>query len=419
MMPLSQNFWRFCFIYGFRNLSRNRRRSFLTISTVALSVFVSIVGIQFADASMQLWKDGTIEFGAAHAQFRAKAGWKTFQSLERDHFVQLSPPALKESLRDDTDILGMSERLKFSGMIATGAKSIYFLGDSFDPATEHVVSPRLFDPKLVEGQFLSENQQDGVVIGKVMADTLELKVGDSATLMAQSMEGQMNSYDVIVVGIIDVPILELSRRLIYTHIQRAREILGVGNAYTELAIKLRNPDRLKSWVERYSAPASAAGQLALAWWDLYPFVPKIEMVLRSVVAMVCMLLFLSAGIAILNIIYLTVKERTVELGTLMALGAKSRDIWALFCTEAAVIGLLGGLSGAAFANLMLIVLDLLGFPFKNPFGSGEIYVHPHMNLSLTVSVALIAVTISTVAAFLPATKGTRIDPVDAFRRIIT
>jgi putative ABC transport system permease protein len=418
MQPLAQNFWRFCLVYGFRNLSRNRRRSFLTVSTVALSVYVSIVGIQFADASMQLWKDGTIEYGAAHAQFRAKAGWKTFQSLERDHFVQLTP-ALRESLRNDPDILGMSERLKFSGMISTGAKSIYFLGDSFDPAMEHIVSPRLFDPGLVEGQFLSEAQKDGIVVGKLMAETLDLKVGDSATLMAQSLEGQVNSFDVVVSGIIDMPILELSRRLVYTHIKQAREIIAVDDSFTELAVKLKQPERLAEWITRYVAPAGAAGQLALAWWDLYPFVPKIEMVLRSVVAMVCLLLFLSAGIAILNIIYLTVEERTVELGTLMALGAKSRDIWALFCIEASVIGLLGGISGALLANATLLVLGFAGIPFKNPFGSGTIFVHPHMNVALTFGVAFIAIVISTVAAFLPATKGTRIDPVDAFRRIIT
>ena len=406
-------FWRFAARYAFRSLWRNRRRTVLTISTVALSVFVSLVADRYSAAIMRLWQEDATTTGLAEAQVHRKGYWEKTEGLQRSLLLD-DASGISPLLKGDSAVQSTSRRLEFEGFFSTGSKSVYFLGMAVVPADELAVSPQLFTPSDL-GQFLSPDDPGGVAIGRGLARILGLKVGDEAKIRAQTVDGSMNAVDVVIRGIVDIPHPVLSKRMIFINLPYAQEILGLEGNWSELGVRLVPHTNKDLWVDRNRSAVANLGMELRGWWEVDPLIRNVERIWDSVVGVIAGLLFISAGISVLNIIYMLVAERTMEIGTLMALGIRSRDVKALFAVEAAWIGLIGGTLGVVLANTAVLILGVIGVPFASPFGSGLILVRPEISWSVTATIFVAAFLICIVAAINPARRAASIQPVQAFR----
>ena len=109
---------------------------------------------------------------------------------------------------------------------------------------------------------------------------------------------------------------------------------------------------------------------------------------------------LVGGIGVMNIMLMTVRERTREIGIRMATGARQRDILRQFLTEAVMLSLVGGVTGIALALLIggVLILSDIAVAFSFPAGLGAF------------ACALVT---GVVFGFMPARKAARLDPVTA------
>ena len=107
------------------------------------------------------------------------------------------------------------------------------------------------------------------------------------------------------------------------------------------------------------------------------------------------------GIGIMNIMYVSVTERTREIGVRKAIGARRRTILLQFLVEAALICLFGGIIGLAVSYPLSLIVDQI-LPTAMPLSV--------IGLSLLVSLV-----VGVVSGFLPAYRAARMDPVDALR----
>ncbi len=115
-----------------------------------------------------------------------------------------------------------------------------------------------------------------------------------------------------------------------------------------------------------------------------------------------------ALIMITVVLYMSVSERTKEIGVLKSIGARKKDIHLIFSTESLLIGILSGLTGIIFS---LILGGILSVILNSVLGFAPI----NMLWYYFIGALLISVTISVLAGLYPSSKAAKLDPVDALR----
>ena len=123
-----------------------------------------------------------------------------------------------------------------------------------------------------------------------------------------------------------------------------------------------------------------------------------------------------AGLGIMNIMFVSVMERTREIGVLKALGFKDSDVMKLFLWEAMLVGIIGGVIGiVAGIGGSYILPFFFSKPIKGVKGTLMIQYTPIFSLDLLVLVLLFSVAVSVLAGLLPARRAAKLDPVVALR----
>lgn len=423
---LDRRFLIFAVRYGTRSLLRNRRRTILTLATVALSASVTILARQYASSAIKLWAESAHDRGLGHVQIHAEGFLENNEVLSADLMFSEDNEQLRR-LADDPEVVAISRRLTFEGMVNFKDQNRYVMATAVEPESELAVSPLLFKPghpgSRDVGAFLVKDglpsDSEPVVIGRGLADALGVQINDEVTVMSATTSGGLNGVDGVVTGIMDIPVPELSRRAVYLPLERARTLLRSPGLLTEVALRLKgareDPEVVDHWVSR-NAGSFAGQELEMeAWWEIEPIVRNIETIWNTVVGLISFLLYLSATLSVLNIIFLLVAERTTEIGTMMAVGARGRDIRFLFCVEGGIIGVIGGFAGVAGANIVLAILASVGIPVESPFSSGVYMLYPSPSWPFSTVVLLGSVVVCVMAALPPAARAAGVEPVQAFR----
>ena len=127
---------------------------------------------------------------------------------------------------------------------------------------------------------------------------------------------------------------------------------------------------------------------------------------------------LVAGIGIMNIMIVSLMERTREIGILKALGMKGRTVLLVFLCESMIIGLMGAVigivSGWGLANLVAIVLGG-GGPVRDNAGFGGMTITPMLTPTVFVGALVFGLGVSVVFALYPAWRASKLKPVEALR----
>jgi len=213
---------------------------------------------------------------------------------------------------------------------------------------------------------------------------------------------------------------------VFMPLKGAMSILGT-TSYTQLMVKATDVDSVDSVVD--TIRASYGRQLSIITVkQITQIVSTITDQLTLLLGAIAAISLLVAGIGIMNIMFVSVIERTREIGVLKALGFKGKDVMRIFLSEAAIMGIIGGIlgvaTGAAMSYLIPIALSSVLTSNANSFGmsegsigtSGSFSYTPIIGPEIIVLIMAFALGVSILTGYYPARRASKMDPVVALRQ---
>jgi putative ABC transport system permease protein len=395
--------WRFYLYHSLRSLWRERQRTAFALFCVVVGV-ASIVGLQTL---------GFLVADALTGNVRASNRGDVALVQSGDDFFSQEQMAAFERLVSDglaTDVTYRYRTQDFSVAVERGQGAGQgLILDSFlvDPSVYPFYGViRAIDPADVPLRDLLADPHD-VVVGKSLADRHGVAVGDHLQIGAL---GERYLVRGIVPSGSSVPGQNVSPLLlgfIYLDYEEAVETLDLERTATEAFFVTENPDQAIAVAARLTEIAPGAQPRTAE--ELLGQNEETSRVINRLVLVVGLLALLIGGLGIANTMLVAVVRRTPEIAVLKALGLKGRQVTLLFLTEAALLGLAGGLMGLPLGLAVSRgMLGLAALFFPTP-----IVWHPHP-LPLVTGVA-VAVTATTVCGFLPALAAAHTRPMQVLR----
>lgn len=398
---------------AWRNIWRHRRRTVILVLSITISL------------GMMLWYDGTIDgFQDAiysnaikvlggniqiHVQgYDTVAGQDSMLPLKNDAEVVAVAKQIPE-------VVQVSRRIQTGGMATNheGAFSVSIIG--FEPELEAPIN--LMAQNVVEGRYLNADDQDLVFIGKGLADAMELKVGDTFTLTGKALHNQMRKRTMTVAGIYDLGMKDIEKQSIYISLSEAQNLYGLTNSSNEVVVSLKN---LGTEKEVMDVIKSAATGIEVESWQTS--MPEMESAINSksgVMEIFSVILFIIAGIGILNLLLMAIYERTREIGVLAALGMHPKQITWLFILEGGMMALVGVVTGVAFGLAINLIFQKVGFDYSS-FSNATAYtalisgkVYPSLGLDKLGQHVISILVVSLIASIYPANQASLKDPAEA------
>ncbi|MGE5374205.1 MAG: ABC transporter permease [Bacteroidota bacterium] len=397
---------------AWRNIWRHKRRTIIIVLAMSLTL------------ALMMWYDGLMNgftdaiYGNAvkvlggniqvHADgYRAQANSTPLLPLT-------DAQAVVSAAEANPKVLAATQRVKTGGLVTSreGAFAVGITG--VEPEKELKVN--IVGQYVTEGRNLTSDDTDSLLIGKGLADAMNVKLGDRITMVGRSQHKEMRQRTMTIVGIYDLGMPDIEKETVYISLGEAKSLYEL-TAPTEIAIFLQHIGQendvitgLKSGLSGYEIESFQAN---------YPDLANAITSKTGVMNIFSVIIIAIAGVGILNLLLMAVYERTREIGVLGAMGLKPRQISLLFVLEGTMIGLVGVVAGIALGLLLNGYLGKVGMDFGNLTQAASYMalvkdkVYPTLGIEKLPMRAFTVVIISALAALIPAIEAGRREPAEA------
>ncbi|MBU1050185.1 ABC transporter permease [Candidatus Bipolaricaulota bacterium] len=405
-----------------RHLKRNRGRTILTLLAVLIPVYFLVFMFGFVNSMLSDMFNTVTQIDTGHFQVRhvEKRGMGSSVPLMQDSESVLA------TLDGIDGVEWKTVRLDMPALASAGDRSqtVYVQG----VIPEEIAPISNIGDRIVEGSYLTSGQ-NGAVIGEELADLLKVGVGDEIVLLGAHPETGVGALKVPVVGIYAAPLSQMGRTVIHTTLGTARLLARSPNAATAIVARVDGV-RSVSDIGKIEAVTDQLGsQLpseleVLDWRALAPQVAGYTALIDPAMIIVAVIFFGLGALVVLNTLYLSVMERTRELGLIISLGASRWRVIRMILTEASLIAVIGALYGALIGVALVWIVEAFGgIPLPGQFANfmKAVGVSPVIHMMIkwpqVVISAVSMVVIAIIAAWFPAYRASKLEPVEAMKYV--
>lgn len=403
--------------YSWRSLWRNRRRTLITLTAIALSIMIVQAFHNLAVGVYARMIDDGVRAGSGHL-----AVYRNGYLESREEGLSFAPGDLAERVRAIPGVSRVLPRIYLPALAQSSADSRGILLIGVEPAAERAVNP--FLKKLPEDGMLRDLDGRDAVIGKRLLTDLNLAVGRKLVVTAQHRDGTLHSELLRVRGVVETGINEVDGSLLMVGRQRAALLAGIGGEIHELAIILDHSDDERRVFPALAELTGGRPELAaVSWKEAMPNLANAIKLDYAGQKFMFIIILLIVTIGVVNTLLMSVMERLREFGVILALGSSPANLRALVLLEALLLGLvaaaLGSLLGSLFTWYLVDTgIDLKAFVPENMEFGGVVFdpvLRATWDLGWMVKIALYVTGLTLLAALYPAVKAGRITPVEAMR----
>ncbi len=397
-----------------RNLLRNTRRTLITSSAIAFGLALLVFSSGFADGAHGQMIEAGIKATAGEVVVQGR-GWQ--QKREVDIVVPDTAAVaahLRATAPKDAVVV---ERVFFQGLLTAphGSSGVALVG--VQPGPEAQVND--IDDKLVAGTYL-DDAPDGIVLGKTLAKTLGVSVGDKVVLMTQR-GGEIESRLFHVKGIFSVGIDEIDGFFAHVPLATAQKLLALDGDVTQLSVHTRSYHDASALTARVKTALAGRDVEVLSWDRALPQLAEWVRYDNAGLYILLIVIAVIVAMGITNTVLMSVLERLPELGVMLALGFTPKKLAALVVYEASLLGVGGVLLGTALGVGANALASIHGLDFSKLAGGQameaggvplDLHIYPDLSPEKVIAFAAIGVVVTVASAAWPAVKAARLKPIE-------
>lgn len=417
---------------AFRNIKRNKRRSFLAVLSVGLALMLVIILQGLVDGLVENMIKNSTKNETGHIRLMNQEYFKNIQYNSLQHIIY-NPDNLINFIKIDkylsNKIQIITERIKFPVLLQYSGNNKSAIGIAGNIENEKLLL--MLDKSIIDGSYLSGNiiKKNGkkyreVIIGQKLAEILELKVGDDFSLMLQGSDLGIHIPRFIVKGIFKTGLNMIDENIFMINIEDAKSILKTDGGVQEILIMLNNFKESFS-VSKYINKLLQNNKdfsyiVAKNWKESNSFLAMMDQALQIYNFLYFTIAFLGAFI-ITNIMMMVILERKREIGILKSMGMKKREILFLFTFEGIILGTIGSFCGVLVGTLINIPLSIIGLDFSSSMSSMNFPIDNVIKWSITISgiitTMFIGIFVSALVSVIPSRHAANMKAIDAIKSI--
>ena len=406
-----------------RNSVRNRRRTLLTAVAIAAGLALLLVFTGMADGAHEKMAEIGVSMGLGDVVVHAR-GYTDDPTLDR---LIADPAPAQAAIGRVPGVVHVAPRLRTDALITAGATSVGVSLSGVDPAVEHLVSKIDTPDSMIASQTLESatktrprSELPPVVIGKQLARTLGVEVGDRVTLTLRPVGGgetRSGAYEVH--GIFATGVAEVDSFWAEIPLADAQRLTGAGQGVSMLAVILDNVANTPEGTHAIDKVLSGHDVEVLPWTEAAPDLYAVIAVDEGGMYVMMVIIFIVVAAGILNALLMSVMERTREFGVLLSLGTTPRKVIGIVLTEALVLGLVSVAVGLVLGLLGNHHYATAGIDVGSSFETSGILLpkrlYSHLYAAKALWSSLVVLGLVMLGAIYPALRAARLEPVEALR----
>jgi len=405
---------------AFRFLTAKKRAMLMSLSCTVLGVGLFIVTqattsgfedlfkrtLVGSDGAMRIedrWQDTLRSMETAHGsnfQIGQKEGVKYIEGVEQ-------PKLIMEAVRQFANVLGVAAIVRGNVQVSSSFKTEDAQVFGIKLEDYLTVSDLRHQVPTPDGLARFQETPDAALVGRVLADRLQLEVGQSFVIKAR---GESRRYHLV--GFYETGYRDIDKSRIFLSDGEARSLLKkpTGATFVQIGLKPEAIDR---------APQEAAHMAEVLNHSVQPWQEREKPwlaafgALRISSAITVSVFTLIASLAMFNTLAMIVLEKTKDIAILRSMGYERRDITQIFLWQAAIVLTLGAALGTIFGATVTYVVGQLPLQITGIFKTEVFPVlsQPRHYLEAVLTAAVMVM----IASVVPARRAARLEPGDIIR----
>jgi ABC-type lipoprotein release transport system permease subunit len=401
------------FKMAWRNIWRNRRRTFIT----AASILFAVLFASFMDSLQRgAWDNminNVVNYYFGYVQVHQDGYWEE-QSIDKAF-------PLADSLEQVGAVEGVEAvlpRLESFALAAAGETTSGVLVAGILPNVENKMTD--LENRLVEGEYLTESDE-AVLVASGVADKLGLALGDTLVLISQGYRGVNAAGKYTIKGIAKFGSPDLNKQMVYLPLPAAQYFYGAPGLATSLALKLGGQEDIKPVVAALRTQLDTSAYEVMDWEELLPDLVQARELDTAGNVIVYFILYMIIAFGIFGTILMMSKEREYEFGVLISIGLQRWQLALSVWVEVILLGVLGALSGILLSMPIVYYFKVNPIRFGGEMASSlekfgfEPIFPATFDMQIFMTQALYVFILTAVLALYPIFKIRKLQPVQAMR----
>jgi len=403
------------FTIAWKNIWRNKFRSFIIIATITIGLFGGIFSIAVMNGMAEQRVLSAIQTQVSSIQIHNP----DFLKNKEIKYPINNADSIINIIKQNHKVKAVSKRLIVTAMASTAETGTGIIMNGIDPKQEIRVTD--ISQKLISGNYFTKHKKHPILISKKLAKKLKAKIRSKIVITTQNNKGDITGGAFRVVGIfktVDSFFDETNVFVLNKDLNILIDENSSNNKAHEIAVLLYDDKNTNELTKKLKSKFPYLS--VRSWNESQPDLKMMSSLMETTSYLLLSIILLALTFAIINTMLMAVFERTQEFGMLMAIGMKKNKIFNMIMSETIFLSLTGSAIGIFISTIFIKYFSIYGINLAivskglSSFGINSV-IYPEVDLSFYLILTIMVIITAIIASVYPAIKALNLKPVEALR----